>query len=525
MSSVNPWGDFENEELEDNQLSLNDFREIQGNLCCRINRSIVGKVISTVINSGIFGVTAYEIISEALGNRNIVKMTVSALFNGASLSVFGYLFTPKDLQKKVSEILGNISYPLIFSTSQLYLIFTPENLKKLWNLPFIEFLGVLSAKDCLNFFTLQPSDLLEATQAPEPHELLPLIGPSPRNWSSLSQVLLSTELGIGAGAIAVNFIFRNQYPNAGDIGQLGVIQDVVALLSGHALGTLGGKIALNAIEAKEKKYCHVISEATTLMHPVNPPLLLKVMRVTKKIFKIGTPIAISALLIAPTEPNGIPDFFTKAGAGLLATMSMLEGRFNFENPHSYWHLATDLSQSALCKCQCMATKVGRVFKKYCLQSAFIIVLIPYMSWVATTNTLKADGAIILFLFMTLASCIGTDRLLNCYRPRLNAEERNQRIRQSRPLNELSLRLIYCTIWLPFIFQYLTSKISIGKGSLNSDSTALYVLSLLAWGSLGLALGNNLALSTQEHNTSTIPQTPPISLQVLMAPFIGNLRIN
>ena len=278
------------------------------------------KVGGFVVNAGVFGLTLYVGIKELLNVPNIVNLTLSGFFNGASVSVIGHyafsLFSccalsPEVIRKMMSEVVFNWSYETVFALSQVYLNLAPANLTDEYAVLFIEGFGMLLGAAALRLAALKLHEINFTTEVPDEKELFRTCCLTTRNKSRASKVFDGIFVTSAVGLTVLNFVIRDKYAAAGDFGVIGLYQNLIALFSGTVLGYLLARELDNAKEKLEKG--HRLIEETNGITEL--PRLLKVLRIAKNLLVIATPLSIGALLAAPTSANSVGDFFIKNAVG------------------------------------------------------------------------------------------------------------------------------------------------------------------------------------------------------------------
>lgn len=468
------------------------------------------KIFLYILALGVFATTTYFITQEALGSRNVRKLSICSLINGGSLSCFFHMALPEKYGKKIRSFISSWSYETLLTFTQVYLNLAPRKEMKLLALPFIWGFGVLEAKDVLSVLSMKKSELSLTNKIPKENELIRALGFSTRSRSTGSKIWNYSLAITAIGMTIFNFLPSNKYIKMGDFGKIGLYQDMIALFSGNIAGNSIAQIMDNKKEKMELKHSRQILSNTL-------PISIKMMRIAKNSLMLLTPLFIGALLTIPTSPNSLGDYAAKLAVGILYGANQFIARREFENPKSKLHperssITVDLLGK---RSPCITKeKVKNAAKKYFPSIGFFGALVGFMAWAAATNTGRVDYAIIVLLLTSLLAFISTEATATHYTPKENG----------RVSNELSFRLIFAQMALSIFFEYLTTKLSIGDQHLSSDSTSLYVLALITWFFWGLNVGNNRAINIQpKRSSSSLPITPPITMQELSKTFVNSFK--
>ena len=159
-----------------------------------------------------------------------------------------------------------------------------------------------------------------------------------------------------------------------------------------------------------------------------------------------------------------------------------------------------------------AIKVIQATRPYFLSGLYYAGMVSWFGYAASKNTLKADGAIIVLLTVSLAAFVFNVIMNRTYVPKRN----------SWFLNGCALTVLYNPLTLSIPYQLLTTMLSIGDRALNHSSNALYALALVTWAVWGIVFGTNRGNNIQPSNPLKLPIPPPIVLQELSKTFVGNL---
>jgi hypothetical protein len=484
-------------------LQLNSDPEVKASCC---SAQTAARVVQVLTTAGVFGTTAYYGISELLDSGNMTVLSLCALGNGAATASIGHLLVNPRHRKLISEFISRWSYETVLAFTQLYLNVVPDSKLQLYTLPFTWSLGCLRMKDFFQIGSLTLPQLSLSSAPPSENELLRLLGFTTRDHSSLAKLWLSGQAVTAVGLTVLNFTAHNHLAEAGDYGKIGIYQDLIAMFAGSVLGDLAARLADDRKEFLETRHAGRLTVTQT------PPVPLKVLRIAKNAFYVISPIAIGALLAPQTPPNCTEDFLLKAAVGTVYGAQMLVMQREFENPRSFLHSISPVTDSPDNALASNSRNVKEIVKKHLPSTSFFAILTGYMAWAAATNLPRADYAIIVLLLTSYASYVATNRIAVTYSP-----DRNQRVS-----NEIAFRFIYSAIALSIFFQYLATKLSIGNQILDSDSTPLYVLALVTWAFWGVNVGNNRAIYSQNPVPDPLQITPPIAIQELSKTFVQNL---
>ncbi|MCE2982398.1 MAG: hypothetical protein LW832_02415 [Parachlamydia sp.] len=446
-----------------------------------------------ISNTALFlGSSAY-IGVEALGDRNIEGLTSAALLNGLSTAAFIRLALNKEVRKKLNSWGNACAYPVIFAGSQVYLNLAEGPWEKFYAVPYMQLLGSLLSKDVFALLSLKQADMPLHDFLPESKEPLPTLGFHTRDHSKKALIWLGavTTAAVALSAFALLYKIDPNEPMH-DVVKLGLPQDIAALFAGSCLGDILARLMDNLKERLEKENGY---EST---------FSLKALRGTKGFFELFTILIVEGLLAIEAPPNTPSSWSKHLCVGAFHGASLLVARRRFENGPVEMEEAIPSPQ--LNK---MKDKVCSIAKRYMPIISIYGALVGYMAWVATTNTIRADGAIIIFLTTWAVSFIITEFIAVKHQPKTD----------HRMINEISFRTIYASAALCIYFQFLSSKLSVGDRHLNSDSPVLYGLDLLVWLCLAGNFGNSLAVNLNEMETP--PITPPYGMQILYQQLIKN----
>lgn len=501
MSVKVPTRDFFIEQDLDASDDIIQTKEQSLSRCSPAMTSKATKLAATTFG---FGLTTVIASVELAGSREIVPLSLTSLGNGIAIAAFGHLLVDPRFRKQISEFVAAWSYPAVLTTSQVYLNVVPDAQLKLYALFFLWGLGVFLGKDGLTIGSMQINDLPLANLPPQEDEILRTVGFNTRSDKPAAKAILVAHAVASIALTVFNFaLFLPLYQELGDVGKLGIPQDLIAMYAGDTLGDITARLLDRKKEELELRH------SQSLLKHTGVPTMLKALRIGKVVTWAATPFFVGMLFAIPATPNTPEDFVAKTAAGIFYGAVMLMLRREFENRRSYLHFRAD-EASVNEPLHTTKEKVRQFANKYLPTLIFFGALTGFMGWAAATNTLQVDAAIIVLLASTYASFIFTDRLAAHYRP-----EQNKRV-----LNELAFRFMYAPIGLSFPYQYLTTKVDIGDRQLKADSTALYVLSLVTWFIWGLNV--NRAMDIQRKSPLALPLTPPIALQELGKTFVSNL---
>lgn len=515
-SNAQFWSDFD----DVGEPGTDPIVPIAGSVPSSCNRATVVKTGCFILNGSFFVITAYFGVTELLGNRNIVKLSLCALFNGATVSTYNHLILSPDqgsqyyqqerkIQNKIIAFVSKWTYETVLGFSQVSLNFGFGS--KIYTLPFDWGLGALLAKDFLTVASMDLTDLPLSTVPPEERELLRTIGFSTRNCSKGAIVMLTATAVTALALTILNFVIRDRYPQAGDLGKIGLLQDLIAFFSGRVWGKF---IAMFMDNYKER--LEIAHASSLIQRRGNTPTSLKILRVVKNALLVLVSPITSALFQAAvmTNPNTVARFALVTVPGLLQGAQMLCLEREFENPNSYLHagrppLLSIINQTSM---EASCDRAKQFAKKYVPSICFFGALTAYMGTAAATSLPTTQYAIIVLLLTTTASFITTNLVASKCRP-----EHGNRIK-----NELFFRFIYSSIGLSAYYVYLTSLLEIGTHDLDRYSTTLFVLALVTWSFWGLNVGNNRAVNIQPRVPTQLPLTPPIAIQELTKTCVSKL---
>lgn len=426
---------------------------------------------------------------------DLKRLSICLLLNGASLPLIVHPLVSTDLRKMIYGLSSDLSYPLLFSATQLYLNLVPERSLELAATGFIWWLGAYAAKDILHATSLTVSDFSLSTEPPS--EELALVGISPRSKKGAVLILGALATSAAAGNVLYQ-VYKERLPSSlTDLQEIGFLQDLIALFSGGVIGEGIAHLSDNWKEREEAEHAQRLIVSNLL------PTRLKVMRIAKTLFIIFVPSVCSALLAIPLPPNSAESYASKALVGGLVGAHHMFCRREFTHLQSTVH-ATHGAEGRVGLVSA-AAKIKGWLKENWPALTLLGGLIGYMGWVATTTESPAIYGGITAMISSAAVGTGVTLLV---------KQRFVPGENSRVVNELAFRLLYSTMSFLIVYQYLTTVINIYADDLEKDSRSLYILALVAWCFWGFAMGNNLALIGQNKITPTSGTTDPLTMQEL-----------
>ena len=507
-------------------LRIISIRESEDDSSCL--RREINKIAIIVIAIGVCGTTSYFGVKELIYSKGNIKiLSICALFNGASLSaIFNALVPPVDFkdestgevsQNLVNEVTTDWAYQTYYAFSQLYL--NLANSRK-YTLPFIEVLGAILYKDVYTSFNLKKNQLSLSNLPPDNSELIKLVGFNTRDTSCLPMSLLGTFVISAVALTTLNFFINDQYETWGDLGKIGIPQDLIALFSGSVGGEILTRIIDDLKESMEVRYSNKMSPYE------KKPTIIKVMRIAKNFFVIFTPLMIGSLLGYPFASNSLPDYISKFGVGALYGSHRFLSQRHFEDITNHPILKNSINQNSLTiqlhqkvdsGTLTTCSKIKGVVKKYFRPLGCLVALTGYMAWAAATNTSRVDYAILVLMASTITSFIFTDRIaVNC--------QPQKETKDSHLSNELYFRFIYFPLGLSIYYQYFTTKVDIEGSNLNHGSDTLYAVQLIAWFFWGLVIGEILGNWVHPKANFSRYITPSIVTQEMGKTFDANMII-